>query len=175
MTATNRWTDEPGYNAAIEDPHVRRRHRDAVRASSLREARADNAEPSHHQMCSLILDSVALMLWENESRGPEMSKAFVEAFRHVCDEQGWRTRTVLLDRVKRRLKPEPETLQGYMASLKAQRDEAAVVAAREAARRERAERLRRQSLRRHGLDARVLAADPFDDAYFGDDGDAAEK
>ena len=169
MTAS-RWADEPGYNAAIEDPHARRRHKDAVRKAGLREMRADNAEPSHHQMCSLILDSVALMLWEDGTRGPEMAKAFTAALRHTCDVEGWRTRTVLLDRVMRRLTPEPEVISEFKRALRAQRDEAAVEAARLAARKERAVRLTIQRMRRHGVAAYVPEVDdPADNVSFGDD------
>ena len=173
---TSRWADEPGYHADIQDPHIRRRHRDAIRAAGLREERAETAEPSHHQMCSLILDAVAMMLWEDGSRGPAMAQAFTQAFQHTCEVEGWRTRQALLDRVMRRLTPEPDVLRDFMKSLRVQRSEAAVVAARDAARRERAERLRVLTMRRHGLDVIVPhARDPFDDAYFGDDEDVAEK
>lgn len=167
---TSRWSTEPGYLAAIEDPHVRRRHRNAVRASSLREERSEAVEPSHHQMCSAILDAVGLMLADDATRGPAMARAFTQAIRHVCYRTGWDIDHALMDRVAHRVTPRQDKKDDYLKSLRRQRSAEAVAQARDEAREERRRNLAAQRMRRHGLAVLVPEADdPFDLVSFGGD------
>lgn len=164
----SRWNREPGYLAGIEDPHIRRRHRNAVRAAGLREERSETGEPTHHQMCTVILDSVALMLSEDSTRGPAMARAFREAIEHVCHRDGVDITHALMARVERRVSPSPERHDEYLRSLRRRRSADAVAAARDEAKEERRRHLANLRIRRHGIEALVPEVDdPFDLVDFG--------
>ena len=151
--STSRYADDPGYLAPVEGRRAREQHRGAVRAQGLRERRSEAEEPSHHQMCSLLLDALALTLAEAQARGDRtIAQAFAGGLRSAKRLSGWRMSDELCARVARRLKPDADDLRDHLADVQGRRDAATIAAAREQARQERSDRIRFDRMRRHGID-----------------------
>lgn len=159
---SGRWTSVPGYLDDIEDTRERRAHRANLRGQGLSQERLARAQPSPHQLASLVTHAVAVALVA-EPHGA-MAKTLAKALRTASESEGWLMDGDLQARVATRLTLDPDELEYVRAEVAGDVTSAEHRSRVAELRRRRVDRCRYDLARRRGQDLAMAYQDVLDEA-----------
>lgn len=159
---TGRWTGVPGYLDECETVAERRAHRANLRGQGLSQERLARAQPSPHQLASLVTHAVAVALVA-EPHGA-LAKTLARALRTASEHEGWLLDADLRTRVETRLRLDPDELDYVKAEVAGDVTQAEHRSRVTELRRRRVERCRYDLARRRGQDLAMAYADVLDEA-----------
>ena len=159
---SGRWTGVPGYLDDIEDTRERRAHRANLRGQGLGQERLAKAQPSPHQLASLVTHAVAVALIA-QPHG-ELARTLARALRTASESEGWLMDEDLRSRVATRLTLDADEVDYIQAEVAGDVTDAEHRSRVAELRRRRVERCRYDLARRRGDDLAMAYADVLDEA-----------
>lgn len=156
-----RWTSVPGYLDECETVADRRAHRANKRGQGLGMERLARAQPSPHQLASLVAHAVAVALVA-EPHGA-VARTLARALRTAAEGEGWLMDDDLRARVETRLRLDEDELAYVRAEVAGEVTHAEHRARVTELRRRRIERCRYDLARRRGQDLAMAFQDVLDE------------